>query len=103
MQTTFRGKLVAQQDDFYTLYVFQNLDEPDNSLMRYITTTRPPNWNGKTPEIGDIGFVMCEYVDAGDKYFQRNTGYQETYKYSTCYFLDFIKQKEKITSKIYNF
>ena len=103
LQTTFRGKLVAKQDDFYTLYVFQNLEEPDNSLLRYVTTTRPPNWNGNYPDIGDVGFVMCDYVDAGEKYFQRNTGSEEQYKYTTCYFLDFIKEKEKIETNTYNF
>lgn len=43
MKVTFHGKLVASREELYTLYVFQNLDEPNNSLMRYITVTRPPN------------------------------------------------------------
>lgn len=43
MKTTVHCKLVAQQDDFYTVYVFQNLDENENSLLRYISATRPPN------------------------------------------------------------
>ena len=43
MRSTFHGKLVAKQDDFYPLLVFQNLDEQDNSLLRYITVTVLPN------------------------------------------------------------
>lgn len=103
MKTTIRAKLVAKQDSIYKLLVFQNLDETENSLLRYITTTKLPNWNGQDPEIGDTGFLECEYVDAGDNYFQRNTGSQEQYKYTSCYFLNFIKDKETITTKDYNF
>ena len=103
MKTTFRGKLVAERQDFYTLFVFQNLDEPDNSLMRYVTTTKPPNWNGSDPEVGDVGFVECEYVNAGDEYYHRNTGNKDTYNYTLCYFLNFVKEKEKIENKSYKF
>jgi hypothetical protein len=35
--------MVAKQDDFYPLMVFQNLDEKDNSLLRYVTVTLLPN------------------------------------------------------------
>ena len=43
MRVTVHCKLVAQQDDFYTTYIFQNLDEPNNSLLRYISAVKPPN------------------------------------------------------------
>ena len=43
MKVTFHGKLVAKLDEQYTTMVFQNLDEPDNSLLKYITVTRLPN------------------------------------------------------------
>lgn len=96
MRATFHGKLVASRDELYSLYVFQNLDENNNSLLRYITTTKLPNWTGVSPEIGDTGFVECEYVDAGNEYYKRNSGNKETYKYTQCYFLNFIKDKEEI-------
>ena len=103
MRCTVHGKLLAIQDDFYKNYVFQNLDERQNSLLRYITVTRLPNWNGIEPEIGDTGFLECEYVDAGEEYFQRNTGSREQYRYTSCYFLNFIKDKEKTEYKEYKF
>ncbi len=96
MKVTFHGKLVASREELYTLYVFQNLDEPNNSLMRYITVTRPPNWSNANPDIGDIGYIECEYVDAGDEYYKRDSGNKETYKYTQCYFLNFIKDKDKV-------
>ncbi len=104
MKTTVHCKLVAQQHDFYTVYVFQNLDEVDNSLLRYISATRPPNWNGTAPDIGDCGFAELEYVDAGEEYYERNTGNKETYKYNQCYFLNFVKDKnEEIVNNKYQF
>ena len=95
MKTTIRGKLVAKLDEQYTTMVFQNLDEPNNSLLRYVTVTKLPNWTGTVPSIGDTGFLECEYVNAGDEYYQRNTGVKETYKYTQCYFLNFIKELDK--------
>lgn len=99
MKITIRGKLVAKLDNQYTSMVFQNLDEPDNSLLRYITVTKLPNWSGKMPEIGNVGFLECEYVNAGDEYYQRNTGSKELYKYNQCYFLNFIEDKEKVNNE----
>lgn len=83
--------------------VFQNLDEPNNSILRYVTVTKLPNWTGSIPDIGDTGFLECEYVNAGDEYYQRNTGSKEVYKYTQCYFLNFIKDKEKIENNNYKF
>lgn len=103
MQVTFRGKLLSKRDDFYSTYIFQNLDEPENSLLHYVSTVRPPNWTAPIPQIDDVGFITCEYVNAGEQYYQRNTGNVETYKYTTCYFLNFIKEQEKETLKEYKF
>ena len=43
MKETIRGQLVAIQDGIYTNYVFKNLDESENSELRYITVRRCPN------------------------------------------------------------
>jgi hypothetical protein len=43
MKSIIHGKLVAVQDDFYTVYVFENLEEPKNSLLHYVAATKPPN------------------------------------------------------------
>ena len=103
MRVTVRVKLITISDDFYTTYIFQNLDEKENSLMRYISATKPPNWTGQLPEIGDIGFAELEYVNAGDNYYQRNTGNKETYRYTQCYFISFTKQKEENKVKEFKF
>ena len=43
MRATFLGEVVAVQPGQYKMYVFKNLDESDNSLLRYFTVTQPPN------------------------------------------------------------
>ena len=43
MQNTIRSKLVAKQDGVYKNYVFQNLDQENNSIFKYITVTLCPN------------------------------------------------------------
>ncbi len=93
MKATFRGKLIAKRNQAYTLYVFQNLDEPTNSFMYYVTATECPNWFGLKPEIGDIGFVECEYTRAGEEYI-RHDGVKDVYRYTNCYFINFIKETE---------
>jgi len=103
MRVTYLGEVVAIQPGQYTNYVFKNLDESDNSLLRYITVTRLPNWNCKNLEIGDTGYFECDYVNAGDNYYQTSTGNTGTYNYTVCYLLNFIEKQEKINQKEFNF
>ena len=103
MRTTFLGEVVAVRLGQYSNYVFKNLDEQNNSLLRYFTVTKVPNWNCKELEIGDIGYVECEYVNAGETYFQASTGNIETYNYTVCYLINFIEKQEKIEQKEFNF
>lgn len=103
MRITIKGQLVAVHEELYINYVFKNLDEFDNSMTRYVTLTQCPNWMGKKPEIGDIGYVEYEYVEAGDNYFCTNTGIQSKYNYTANYFISFIKDVEKVTNKEFNF
>lgn len=103
MRTTYLGELVAIQPGQYTVYVFKNLDEKDNSLLRYFTVTKVPNWDCKDLQIGDKGYVECEYVNAGDSYFKSSTGVREQYNYTVCYLINFIEKQEQIKIKEFNF
>lgn len=103
MRTTFLGEVVAIRPGQYTTYVFKNLDEPNNSLLRYFTVTKLPNWDCPLLEIGDVGYVECDYVEAGDSYFQSNTGQTERYNYTVCYLIHFIEKQEQIKQKEFNF
>ena len=103
MRATFYGEVVAVQPGQYTLYVFKNLDEQDDSLLRYITVTKVPNWNCKELNLGDKGYLECEYVNAGDNYYQVSTNTIEKYNYTVCYLINFIEKQEDIKQKEFNF
>jgi hypothetical protein len=48
--------------------------------------------------------LECEYVNAGEEYYQRNTGNKEQYKYTQCYFVSFLKEPDKeINNNNYKF
>lgn len=103
MRTTFFGEVVAVRSSQYTMYVFKNLDEKDNSLLRYITVTQPPNWNIPLLSIGTTGYVECEYVNAGESYYQVSTGETQTYNYTVCYLLNFIEKQPETETKDFKF
>lgn len=101
---TYKCKLVAIQDGQYMVYVFENLDEESTSERKYITCVRLPNWSyNDTIEIGEEGFLQCEFVTAGKTYYCVKTGEELPYQYSNCYFMNFIKIKEKINVKEFKF
>jgi len=100
MRNTILAKLVATQDGVYKNYVFQNLDQADNSIFKYITVTMCPNWQfNEDLKLGDIGFVEYDLVEAGEDYFERDTGEIKQYSYSTNYFMNFIRKKEEINQE----
>lgn len=103
MRVTYYGEVVAIQPGQYTVYVFKNLDEPKDSLLHYISVTLVPNWCCEKPEFGDIGYIECEYVNAGDSYYQRSSGKKEIYLYTACYLINFIKKQKYLVAKDYNF
>lgn len=103
--TTLKCKLVAIQEGQYTNYVFEDLDKEFNSDLKYITCTKPPNWNyTEVINIGDIGYLQCEFVEAGiNKWYSSNEKQFIPYKYTNCYFINFIKKKDIISTKEFNF
>lgn len=103
VRTTFKVELVAISDEQYTSYVFKNLDEANNSFLRYITTVKCPNWEGYSPVLGDVGYIQCEYVEAGEDYFSKTTGEKLQYNYTNCYFINFVKEQQQVNNKEFNF
>lgn len=66
--------------------------------------TRCPNWQQiGTMRIGDVGFVEYEIANAGDTYYNRNTGTTCVYNYSGNYFINFIKKDEENDYKEFKF
>ena len=65
-QITIHAKLVAEQIDGmgYTNYVFEDLNPKDEDF-RYIMCVRFPNWEQKSIEIDEIGYLNIRYVEGG--------------------------------------
>ena len=83
-------KLVAIRESRYTIYVFKELSNDE-----FLMCTRLPNWHSSRIELGDIGFVQCQIVEAGDKYITP-LGEQIFYQYSNCYFINFVNEIDGI-------
>ena len=102
--STLYCKLVAIQDGQYTVYVFENLNEESTSKSKYIMCTKLPNWEySEILQTGDIGFLQCEFTISGESYYKTSTNSNEIYKYTNCYFINFIKEKDKTINKEFNF
>lgn len=82
-------KLVANKDDRYTMYVFQNLE-----TKKYIMCTRMPNWQVPDVQPGSIGFLKYAIVQAGEDYYNPQSGETSKFKYSNVYFVNFILKAE---------
>ena len=92
MKTTVRAKLVAIQDGLYTNYVFQNLDTESNNEYHYLTVTQCPGWQDYNLKQGDIGFLVYEFAEANKDYYDVSTNQMKKYKYTSNYFMNFIKE-----------
>lgn len=57
--------------------------------------TKLPNWGAKyNLSIGDSGFLTLQEFQAGENYYDRNTGQTKTISFSNVYFKEFIKDKQ---------
>ena len=89
MINTTHCKLVAVKKGIYTIYVFQ----ADNGEL--IMCTQLPNWGVYIINIGDSGYLSYECANAGETYYDRDSGEERTYKFSNIYFKDFLKDGDK--------
>ena len=105
MKETIKCRLVAIQNGIYTNYVFQNLNKAEDDELRYITVTKCPNWQyNDSLNIGDIGFIVYEFAEAGQEYVDNTTGEFKKYRYTANYFMNFIKEQIiKDNTKEFNF
>lgn len=103
MIKTLHTELKVKQEGQYTLYIFEDLEQPKDSIDKYITVCKLPNWTGTFPEIGDKGYLQIDIVNEGDPYYNRNTKEITNYNYTCNYFLTFLKEQEKINNKEFKF
>jgi len=100
---TMYSQLVASETDSmgYTTYVFKNLEPNVPFGHNYCMMTRPPNWNHKTIDIGEIGYVTYEEVVAGeDTWYCIETRQRIPYNYTNIYFIKFVKKEDNLKKDI---
>lgn len=83
-------ELLAIRSGVYSVYVFKTIEDSE-----YIMCTRLPNWQVPELELGMTGFLQFQIVLAGDEYVTPN-GDKITYKYSNCYFINFVNKTDVI-------
>lgn len=90
-------KLIAIRVDAggYIVYVFKNIFPKDNE-DKFIMCTRFPNWNCCELQLGDIGYVKVQKVEAGkNSWYDSEQQKLVPYNYSGIHFLDFVYEKPK--------
>lgn len=90
---TVLAKLVAREEDTcnYITYVFECLDKDMIKETRYIMCTRYPNWDHRSIEIGEVGFLNFIEVRAGvDTWFDGKN--MIPYRYNNIQFIKFIEK-----------
>lgn len=96
--TTIFSVLVSKLDEGlgYTTYVFQNLEESKWDL-KYKMVTRCPNWDHRSINIGETGFLTYDDHIAGkDTWFDGKN--MQFYRYTMSQFIKFIAKPDNITS-----
>lgn len=95
MEKTVKAKLLAIREGNYVMYVFRNLDNNE-----YLMCTKLPNWQVPDINIGDVGFLLLEYVVAGQDFFDPQTFSTSKYLYTNVYFRNFIKESVKTNENL---
>lgn len=87
--------LVAKEVDTlgYITYVFECLDKEVIECSRYIMCTRYPNWNHRSIDIGEKGYLNFVEIKAGiDKWFDGKD--MVPYNYNGIQFIKFVRKSE---------
>lgn len=93
---TVLSKLLAKAEDTlgYVTYVFECLDKEIRGETKYIMCTRYPNWNHRSINVGEIGYLSFFEIRAGlDKWF--NGDKMIPYNYSGIQFIKFVAKPEE--------
>lgn len=91
---TIKCQLIAQECDIggYIIYVFKNLDKAPFG-HNYIMVTRWPNWEHRSLELGEIGYLNYREVVAGVDTWYDGTNFIP-YNYTNIIFIKFVKEQD---------
>ena len=96
--TTILAVLEAKVDEGmgYTTYVFRNIEE-NRWDTKYKMVTRCPNWNHRSINIGEEGFLTYDDHVAGKSQWFDGKDLQ-FYRYTMSQFLKFVTKPKEITT-----
>jgi hypothetical protein len=92
---TVLAQLVAKEEDGlgYVTYVFATLDPEVYTQTKYIMCTRFPNWEHRSIDIDEIGYLSFLEITAGVTTWWDGS-HMIPYKYNNIQFLKFVKKPE---------
>lgn len=98
---TIRCKLICQEDDIggYVIYVFKVLEEPKEFGRKYVMVTRWPNWNHRSLETNEIGYLSYKEVHAGVDTWYDGSNFIP-YNYTNNVFIRFVKEQDNKSKDI---
>ena len=99
---TVHAKLLAKEHDLggYTTYVFENLDDAPFG-HKYLMLTRWPNWQCRNIDVGEVGYLEYDEVEAGvDTYYDRVNDSIVKYNFSNQIFKRFVKEQDNSNKDI---
>lgn len=92
---TVLAKLVAKDKDCqqYITYVFECLEDWSKRQSPYIMCTQFPNWETKSINLGDVGYLEFMEIKAGiDKWFDGKN--MIPYNYNMVQFIRFVEKPQ---------
>lgn len=99
---TIKCKCVAKEQDLlgYQTLVFKDLENSQFGYQ-YRMVTVFYNWEARVPDIGEVGYLEYDSVEAGiDKYYDKNSKEFKVYNYTNLIFYKFVKEKDNSTKDI---
>lgn len=101
---TIEAALVAKRSGEYTKYIFKSnykkTDKEGRITDEFISVVKPPNWRGQEVDVGQNGFLQYKFAQAGDTWFNKETGGWEHYGYTANYFIDFVPMTHVIEGTV---
>lgn len=96
MDVTIYCKILVIRECQYTDIVVEDLNRDVTDDLKYVTVVKTPNWEAPQLNVGDVGYLQFQSVQGGkSKWFNKDEGDFEIYKYTNNYFLNFFKEKDE--------
>ena len=96
--TTILAVLEAKVEEGmgYTTYVFRNIEE-NRWDTKYKMVTRCPNWNHRSINIGEEGFLTYDdHIEGKSQWFDGKD--LQFYRYTMSQFLKFVTKPKEVTT-----